>query len=64
MNKFKTCVRCRPFGEQVLGSDFYKKEHSKPLFTSNDILSVHNLYKYHSSLEVTPANKLVFTYRR
>ena len=58
MNKFKTCVRCRPFGEQVLGSDFYKKEHSKPLFTSNDILSVHNLYKYHSSLEVYKVLKL------
>ena len=25
LDKFKTCARCRPFAEQKLGSDFYKK---------------------------------------
>ena len=45
-----TCVRVRPFGHQKLGPEFYKKESTKPLFTSNDILTVHNLYKYHNTL--------------
>ena len=49
-NKFYTCVRVRPFGQQELGVDFYKKESSKPLFSANDILTIHNLYKYHSTV--------------
>ena len=30
----------------------YSKEHTKPLFKSNDILTVHNLFPYHVLLEV------------
>ena len=50
LNKFKTCCRVRPYQEQILGSEFYSREHSKPLFTKNDIMTVHNLYKYHTTL--------------
>ena len=51
-NKFKTCARCRPLGTQVLGADFYSKEHSKPLFNDNKILTLNNLYFYHTTNEV------------
>ena len=30
----------------------YSKEHTKPLFTSNNILNVYNLYSYHVLLEL------------
>ena len=47
MDKFKTCTRCRPFGKQSLGQEFYCKEHTKPLFKKHEIMTVHNLYIYH-----------------
>ena len=50
LDKFNTCVRSRPFESQVLGSDFYIKEHSKPLFNKNEIFTVQNLYQYHTIL--------------
>ena len=58
LNKFKTSVRTRPLGAQRLDSSFYQKEHSKPLFNSQKILSIHNLYTYHSFLEVFKILKL------
>ena len=39
-------------GEQTHGADFYCKEHTKPLFKQHEILTIHNLYKYHTSLEM------------
>ena len=51
LNKFKTCVRCRKLDEQILGADFYEKEHSKPLFEKHKILTVQNLYSYHTFME-------------
>jgi len=56
--KFKTCARARPFDDQILGSDFYTLESSKPLFTTYNILTVHNLYKYHCTLETYKILKL------
>ena len=47
-----TCARTRPFLEQLLGQSFYIKEHTKPLFKSNEILTVQNLYTYHTYMEV------------
>lgn len=47
LDKFKTSARCRPYGEQILGSEFYRKEHTKPLFNTHEIMNVHNLYFYH-----------------
>ena len=32
LDKFRTCIRARPYPEQNLPSEFYVKEHSKPLF--------------------------------
>ena len=50
--KFMTCARTRPLNKQVLGSLFYEKEHTKPLFNSNHILTVNNLYVYHCFIEL------------
>ena len=50
LNKFKTCVRTRSKEDQTLGSEFYSREHSKPLFTKNEIITIYNLYKYHTVL--------------
>ena len=52
LNKFRTCSRTRTLEEQILGSSFYCKEHTKPLFEKHKILSVHNLYSYHTFMEV------------
>ena len=32
LDKFRTCIRARPYPEQNLPTEFYVKEHSKPLF--------------------------------
>ena len=42
----------------MLGREFYKKEASKPLFNEHNILTVHNLYKYHCLLEMFKVIKL------
>ena len=52
LDKYKTCARTRPRGEQILGSAFYSREHSKPLFNTQKMLTVHNLYIYHCCLEI------------
>ena len=51
LDKFCTAARTRVFGSQSLGASFYSKEHTKPLFTDNSILIVHNLYTYLSCTE-------------
>ena len=51
LDKFCTAARTRVFGSQSLGASFYNKEHTKPLFTDNSILTVHNLYIYLSCTE-------------
>ena len=50
--KFKTCGRCREFNNQVLGEEFYRKEHTKPLFKKYNILTVQNLYHFHTFMEI------------
>ena len=73
-DKFKTCVRTRPIHcikplddklswkvdlrDQILGTKFFEKEHTKPLFVANDILTVHNLYRYHCLNETYKILKL------
>ena len=52
LDKFKTCSRARPFHEQVLGPEFFVKEHTKPLFKKHSIMTVHNQYYYHTLSEV------------
>ena len=51
-DKFKTCARCRPIDKQYLGSEFFAKESTKPLFKAHDLLSVHNLYKHRCIMEL------------
>ena len=51
LNKFKTCARCRPIESQLLGAEFFTKEHTKPLFHKLGILAFKNLYNYHICLE-------------
>ena len=50
-DKFNTCVRTRPLSQQLLGDNFYIPQHTKPLFESNKVLSVQNLYTYHCFME-------------
>ena len=52
LDKFKTCARVRPLNEQRLTTEFFIKEHSKPLFNSHGFLNFKNLYYYHSCCEV------------
>lgn len=52
LDKFKTCVRGRPYSEQHLDHKFFQKEHTKPIFKEQGILAVQNLYTYHCYLEV------------
>ena len=44
LNKFCTSARTRPYGSQVLGNEFFCKEHTKPLFNQNGLFTVQNLY--------------------
>ena len=52
MNKLSTCARTRPYGHQKLGTNFYQKEHTKPLFNNLKLLSVQNLFKYYCISEI------------
>lgn len=52
LDKFMTSARSRPYGSQILGSEFHAREHTKPLFNTHKILTVHNLHTYHSITEI------------
>ena len=58
MDKFKTCARTRSFENRFLGKDFFQGEPSKPLFHSNNLLTIHDLYKYHCIVELFKVIKL------
>ena len=58
LDKMCTSARARPKEYQKLGQDFYEKEHTKPLFKLNNILTVHNLYKYTCLCEMFKIVKL------
>ena len=51
IDKYRTCARVRSIESQRLGSQFYKKESTKPLFTKYKILTVVNLYKLRCIME-------------
>ena len=51
-DKFRTCARIRPIGNQQLGSKFYEKESTKPLFTKHELLAVANLYRHRCIMEM------------
>ena len=52
MDKFCTYARTRPYENQVLTSEFYMKEHTKPIFNEKKILTIYNLYQYTSLCEL------------
>jgi len=53
LEKQSTCARVRPYnGQQKLGSQYYQKEHTKPIFKRLKILTVQNLFKYYSISEI------------
>ena len=52
LDKFRTCARVREFGNQDLGIDVFVREPSKPLFTRHNILTIQNLYKLRTLMEV------------
>ena len=47
LEKFNTCCRTRSIETQKLGVEFYKREHTKPIFHKTGILAYQNLYNYH-----------------
>ena len=51
LDKFNTCARVREFSKQILGSEFYSRESSKPIFQSLNILTLPNIYNYQTCLE-------------
>ena len=52
MDKFRTCARTRPYENQTLGTEFFVREHSKPLFNKHQIMTIHNLYYYHCTTDI------------
>ena len=56
--KFSTCARVRPLEEQKLGTKFYCREHTKRLFSENEILTAKNLHHYFCGTEVFKILKL------
>ena len=52
LNKQSTCARARPYKQQKLGSKYYEKEHTKPIFGRLKILTVQSLFKYHCITEI------------
>ena len=52
IDKFMTCARTRTLESQRLGSEFYTKESTKPLFAKNEILALENLYRHRSIMEL------------
>ena len=43
LDKFKTCARTRPIGQQKLDQKCFIKEHTKPIFKHNNISAIQNL---------------------
>ena len=58
LDKFRTAARARPYGNQLLGENFYQLEHTKPLFVKHKILALKNLYSYHTCMETFKILKL------
>ena len=48
---YQTCARTRTFAENM-APKMYTLEHTKPLFNEHELLSLENLYTYHTFMEV------------
>ena len=60
IDKHSTCSRTRSLEFQRLGHEFYCKEHTKPLFYKNQILSFQNLYTYQVCTETVKILKFKY----
>ena len=58
LDKFRTCVKARPYLSQSLNDSFFQLEHTKPLFMKHKILALQNLYTYHTFMETFKILKL------
>ena len=52
IDKIKTFARARSNTDQILGSEIFEKDHTKPLFNANKILALQNLHFYHTCCEM------------
>ena len=48
---YETCARARTYQDHI-SKKSYVLEHTKPLFSKHNILSIYNLYTYHTFLDV------------
>ena len=60
LEKHRKAARTRPKTMQKLGPEFFQLEHTKPLFNSNNIFTVHNLFNY-KNFKIPHAYCIVFT---
>ena len=58
LNKFRTAVRTRSYPNQLLGEEFYNREHTKPLFQEHKILTLPNLFTFFTYMELFKILKL------
>ena len=52
LDKFRTCVKIRPYPDQKLGQEFFIKEHTESLFIANQIVTLRNLKLFHICSEI------------
>ena len=52
LDKFRTCAKARPYPDPKLGQEFFNKEHTKPLFIANHILTLQNLNFYIQNFQI------------
>ena len=47
---YETCARVRTYSQHISPKN-YSREHTKPIFTKHELLTVHNLYNLHTIVE-------------
>ena len=62
LDKHNTCSRTRSIELQRLGHDFHCKEHTKPLFYKNEILTFKNIYNYQICTETLKILKFKYPF--
>ena len=53
---YQTCARTRPYAVNI-APKMHTLEHTKPLFNENNLLSLENLYTFHTFMEVFKLQK-------
>ena len=61
LDKFRTCAKARPYPDQKLGHEFFNKEHTKPLFIANHILTLQNDMTYNIHINNNELKKVTHT---